>query len=40
MDKVLIIFGFIALGILIAFLDAHFKLRKERKNDKKKKDDK
>lgn len=31
MDKFLIIFGIMALGILLAFLVAHLKLRKERK---------
>ena len=40
MDKFLIIFGIMTLGILLAFLVAHLKLRKERKKDSKKKEDK
>ena len=34
MDKFLIIFGIMALEILLAFLVAQLKLRKERKKDK------
>lgn len=40
MDKFLIIFVIMALGILLAFLVAHLKLRKERIKDSKKKEDK